>query len=90
MNKKKAARFYYRAAFLHDAPGRAHSLEGESHLRPRQGESLAGTARVSTAKWNPEEAAGKTLVRRTETASEAARLDEKAIIFKVRCLHGKL
>jgi hypothetical protein len=44
---------------------------------------------VSTARWNPEEAAGKTLARRTEIAYEASRLDEKAIIFKVRYLHGK-
>ena len=31
-----------RSAFPFCAPGRAHSLEGESPLRPRQGESLAG------------------------------------------------
>ena len=30
------------AALFHRAPGRAHSLEGESPLRTRQGESLAG------------------------------------------------
>jgi hypothetical protein len=45
---------------------------------------------VSIARWNPEEAAGKALVRRTETASEAAKLDEKANLFKVQSLHGKL
>jgi hypothetical protein len=44
---------------------------------------------VSIARWNPEEAAGKTLARRTETAYEATRLDEKAIIFKVLYLHGE-
>jgi hypothetical protein len=45
---------------------------------------------VSTARWNLEEAAGKTLARRTETAYEASKLDEKAIIFKVQYLPGKL
>jgi hypothetical protein len=45
---------------------------------------------VSTARWNPEEAAGKTLARRIETAYEAAEPDEKANIFKVQYLHGKL
>jgi hypothetical protein len=44
---------------------------------------------VSTVRWNPEEAAGKTLARRTETTYEASRLDEKANIFKVQYLHGK-
>jgi hypothetical protein len=44
---------------------------------------------VSIARWNPEEAAGKTLARRTETAYEASGLDEKANRFKIRYLHGK-
>ena len=40
-------------------------------------------------RWNLKEAAGKALARRTETASEAAMLDEKANILKVRYLYGK-
>jgi hypothetical protein len=45
---------------------------------------------VSIARRNLKEAAGKALVRRTETAYEACKLDEKANIFKVRYLYGKL
>ena len=45
---------------------------------------------MSIARWNLKEAAGKTLVRRTEIAYEARKLDEEAIIFKVRYLYGKL
>lgn len=45
---------------------------------------------MSIARWNLKEAAGKALVRRIETAYEASELDEKANIFKVRYLHGKL
>jgi len=45
---------------------------------------------VSIARWNLKEAAGKALVRRTEIAYEACKLDEEAIIFKVRYLYGKL
>ena len=45
---------------------------------------------MSIARWNLKEAAGKTLVRRTETAYEACKLDEKANVFKVRYLYGKL
>jgi hypothetical protein len=45
---------------------------------------------VSIARWNLKEAAGKTLARRTETAYEARKLDEEAIIFKVQYLYGKL
>jgi hypothetical protein len=45
---------------------------------------------VSIARWNLKEAASKALVRRTEIAYEACRLDEKAIIFKVQYLYGKL
>jgi hypothetical protein len=44
---------------------------------------------VSIARWNPKEAAGKALTRRTETAYEAAALDEKANRFKVRYLYGE-
>ena len=51
---------------------------------------VSWTARVSTARWNLKEAAGKTLARRTEIAYEACKLDEKANIFKVRYLYGKL
>jgi len=45
---------------------------------------------VSIVRWNLEEAAGKTLVRRTGIAYKAAKLDKKANIFKVQYLHGKL
>src|SRR6266404_9465752 len=50
---------------------------------------VSRTARVSIARWNLKEAAGKALARRTETAYEAVRLDEKAHIFKVQYLYGK-
>jgi hypothetical protein len=45
---------------------------------------------VSIARWNLKEAAGKALARRTEIAYEACNLDEKASIFKVRYLYGKI
>jgi len=45
---------------------------------------------VSIARWNLKEAAGKALARRTEIAYEACKLDEKANVFKVRYLYGKL
>jgi len=45
---------------------------------------------VSIVRWNLKEAAGKTLARRTEIAYEACKLDERANIFKVRYLYGKL
>src|SRR6185295_3976748 len=54
------------------------------------GGTISRTARVSIARWNLKEAAGKALARRTEIAYEAGKLDEKANIFKVRYLYGKL
>ena len=45
---------------------------------------------MSIARWNLKEAAGKALARRTEIAYEADKLDEEAIIFKVRYLYGEL
>jgi hypothetical protein len=45
---------------------------------------------VSIVRWNLKEAAGKALARRTEIAYEARNLDEKADIFKVRYLYGKV
>ena len=45
---------------------------------------------MSIVRWNLKEAAGKALARRTETTYEACKLDEKANIFKVRYLYGKL
>jgi hypothetical protein len=45
---------------------------------------------VSIARWNLKEAAGKALARRTEIAYEACKLDEKANVFKVQYLYGKL
>src|ERR1041384_4506632 len=62
---------------------------GKSPTSPTGG-IVSRTARVSTARWNLKEAAGKALARRTETAYEACKLDEKAHIFKVRYLYGKL
>ena len=50
---------------------------------------VSRTARVSIARWNLKEAAGKALARRTEITYEAVRLDEKAYIFKVQYLYGK-
>jgi len=48
-------------------------------------EGTAGdTARVSIVRWNLKEAAGKSLARRTGSAYEAAMLDEKSNIFKIR------
>jgi hypothetical protein len=54
------------------------------------GGTISRTARVSTARWNLKEVAGKALARRTETAYEACKLDEEAHIFKVQYLYGKL
>ena len=51
--------------------------------------NVSRTARVSIARWNLKEAAGKALARRTGTAYEAAVLDERANRLKVRYLHGK-
>ena len=52
--------------------------------------TVSRTARVSVARRNLKEAEGKVLARRTEIAYEACKLDEEAIIFKVRYLYGKL
>ncbi len=54
------------------------------------GGTISRTARVSIARWNLKEAAGKALARRTEIAYEACKLDEEAHIFKVQYLYGKL
>src|SRR3989442_7980551 len=50
---------------------------------------VSRTARVSIARWNLKEAAGKALARRTEIAYEACMLDEKANRFKVQYLYGE-
>jgi hypothetical protein len=47
---------------------------------------VSRTARVSIARWNLKEAAGKALVSRTEITYEACKLDEEANIFKVQYL----
>ena len=39
---------------------------------------------MSIVRWNPKEAAGKALARRTEIAYEECKLDEDANIFKVQ------
>jgi hypothetical protein len=52
------------------------------------GGTVSRTARVSIARWNLKEAAGKALARRTGIAYEAAVADKKANIFKVRYLYG--
>jgi len=54
------------------------------------GGTISRTARVSIARWNLKEAAGKTLARRTEIAYEACKLDERANRLKVQYLYGKL
>ncbi len=59
----------------------------KSNAHPARG-SASRTARVSAARWNPKEAAGKTLVRRTETTYEAAAVVERANRLKVQFLHG--
>jgi hypothetical protein len=50
---------------------------------------MSRTARVSIARWNLKEAAGKALARRTGSAYEADVLDEAANVAKVLYLHGK-
>ncbi len=45
---------------------------------------------MSIARWNLKEAAGKALTRRTEIAYEACSLDERANVFKVQYLYGKI
>ena len=59
----------------------------KSNAGPARG-TASRTARGSIVRWNPKEAAGKTLVRRRETTYEAHRMGEEAMIFKVQCLHG--
>jgi hypothetical protein len=54
------------------------------------GGTISRTARVSIARWNLKEAAGKALARRTETVYEACKLDEEANIFEVQYLYGRL
>jgi hypothetical protein len=54
------------------------------------GGTISRTARVSIARWNLKEAAGKTLARRTEIAYEACKLDERANRLEVQYLYGKL
>jgi len=54
------------------------------------GGTISRTPRVSIARWNLKEAAGKALARRTEIAYDACKLDEEANIFKVQYLYGKL
>ena len=53
------------------------------------GGTVSRTARVSIARWNLKEAAGKALARRTGTAYEAAMLGERANRLKARILSGK-
>ena len=45
---------------------------------------------MSIARGNLKEAAGKALARRTEIAYEACNLDERANVFQVQYLYGKL
>ncbi len=53
------------------------------------GGTVSRTARVSIARWNLKEAAGKALARRTEIAYEASMWDEEANVSKVRYLYGR-
>jgi len=49
---------------------------------------ISRTARVSIARWNLKEAAGKTLARRTGSGYEASMRDEESIISNVPYLYG--
>ncbi len=60
--------------FIRRAPGRAHLLDGDGETSPKSithptGGSVSRTARVSIARWNLKEAAGKALARRTGSVS---------------------
>jgi len=59
----------------------------KSNAGPARG-TASRTARVSIARWNLKEAAGKTLVRRTETTYEAHGMGAKANVFQARSLSG--
>jgi hypothetical protein len=56
---------------------------------PPAGGSMSRTARVSIARWNLKEAAGKALARRTGSAYEADVLGKEAKISETQYLHGK-
>ena len=75
--------------FLLGAPGRAHSLEGVSPLRARQGEPLADGKGVCREAESEGSRYGKALAQRTETAYEADASGEEAIIFKSQFLQGR-
>ena len=60
----------------------------KSSIYPARG-TISRMARVSIARWNLKEAAGKALARRTEIAYEAVMLDEEANISKVQYLYGE-
>jgi hypothetical protein len=82
------------AAIFIGAPGRAHLLDGDGKIFPKSithptGGSVSRTARVSIARWNLKEAAGKALARRTGSVYEASALDERANRLKVQYLYGK-
>jgi hypothetical protein len=67
---------------------RREIVEVKSSTGPTGG-TVSRTARVSIARWNLKEAAGKALARRSGIAYEAVLLDEEAIISKVRYLYGE-
>ena len=71
------------------APGRAHSLEGVSPLRARQGEPLADGKGVCCEAEYEGSRYGKALAQRTETAYEAVASGKEALIFKALILHGR-
>jgi len=75
--------FYYLCARQGASTWRCKSSTGPT------GGTVSRTARVSIARWNLKEAAGKALARRTGIAYEAVMLDEEANIFKVRYLYGE-
>ncbi len=56
-------------------------------MHPVRG-SISRSARVSVARRNLKEAAGKTLAQRTESAYEAALRGKMANIIEARYLHG--
>ena len=60
----------------------------KSPVGPARG-TTSRTARVSTARWNLKEAAGKALARRTGIAYEAVTPGKAANIVKAQYLHGR-
>ena len=67
--------------YLNVRPAGCTHLGVKSCMRSA-GECVSRTAKVSIARWNLKEVAGKALARRTETACEAVASDEKDLSSK--------